>query len=320
MKSAIAAFISAAASVPEATLGDGALSLLITGDEEGVARDGTRAVVELLQHEGERIDHCLVEEPTSAARLGDMIKIGRRGSLNAWLTVEGVQGHVAYPDRAANPAPACWSGCCRRSTPTGWTRAIRSSSPRTWRSPRSRSAIRPRTSSRPAPAHGSTSASIPRIGADLIRWLEAECRRANAGFRGTVTVDPAISGEAFLTAPDDFVALCAAAIEQELSVTPVLSTTGGTSDARFIRDLCPVIEFGLVGNHHAPGRRAGSGRGRHRHSRASLIAGSSRGLFRRDRIERARRRAGWAGLAARRPHGRAAADPLPIGLGRGLRA
>jgi succinyl-diaminopimelate desuccinylase len=84
-------------------------------------------------------------------------------------------------------------------------------------------------------------------GTDLVRWLEAECRRANAGFRGSVSLDAAISGEAFLTPPDPFVALCASAIEAELAVRPVLSTTGGTSDARFIRDLCPVIEFGLVG-------------------------------------------------------------------------
>jgi succinyl-diaminopimelate desuccinylase len=247
MKSAIAAFISAAASVPEATLGDGALSLLITGDEEGVARDGTRAVVELLQREGERIDHCLVGEPTSAARLGDMIKIGRRGSLNAWLTVEGVQGHVAYPDRAANPAPVLvrlLQALDAHRLDEGYPEfqpsnleitEIEIGNPAQNIIP---ARARARINIRFNPAHR---------GADLIRWLEAECRRANAGFRGTVTVDPAISGEAFLTAPDDFVALCAAAIEQELSVTPVLSTTGGTSDARFIRDLCPVIEFGLVG-------------------------------------------------------------------------
>ena len=105
MKSAIAAFAAAASAVIARGEPKGSLSLLITGDEEGVAIDGTVKVVEALMAEGERIDHCLVGEPTSAAVLGDMIKVGRRGSLNAWITVEGRQGHVAYPHRAANPIP-----------------------------------------------------------------------------------------------------------------------------------------------------------------------------------------------------------------------
>jgi succinyl-diaminopimelate desuccinylase len=102
MKGAIAAFIAA---IPPTAGPTGSLSLLITGDEEGLAVDGTRRVVETLMAEGERIDHCLVGEPSSSAKLGDMIKVGRRGNVNAWITVEGTQGHVAYPDRAANPAP-----------------------------------------------------------------------------------------------------------------------------------------------------------------------------------------------------------------------
>src|SRR5690606_15454288 len=102
MKSAIAAFIAAVAATPDPP---GSLSLLITGDEEGVATDGTKKVVEALAAEGEVIDHCVVGEPTSAETFGDMVKIGRRGSINAWITVEGKQGHVAYPHRAANPIP-----------------------------------------------------------------------------------------------------------------------------------------------------------------------------------------------------------------------
>ncbi len=244
MKSAIAAFIAA---IPATLPGDGALSLLITGDEEGQARDGTRAVVEWLKARGERIDHCLVGEPTSAAQLGDMIKIGRRGSLNAWLTVEGVQGHVAYPDRAANPAPVLVrllqaldahrldEGHPEFQPSNLEITEIEIGNPAQNIIP---ARARARINIRFNPAHK---------GADLVRWLEQEARRANAGFRGTVSVDAAISGEAFLTAPDPFVALCAGAIEGALGVRPVLSTTGGTSDARFIRDLCPVIEFGLVG-------------------------------------------------------------------------
>ena len=247
MKSAIAAFISALAEIPQPLASDGAVSLLITGDEEGQARDGTRAVVEWLRAKGERIDHCLVGEPTSAAQLGDMIKIGRRGSLNAWLTVEGVQGHVAYPDRAANPAPVLvrlLQALDAHRLDEGYPEfqpsnleitEIEIGNPAQNIIP---ARARARINIRFNPAH---------TGADLVRWLEAECRRANAGFRGSVSVDPSISGEAFLTPPDPFVALCAQAIEGELGVQPVLSTTGGTSDARFIRDLCPVIEFGLVG-------------------------------------------------------------------------
>ncbi len=247
MKSAIAAFISALAEIPQPLASDGAVSLLITGDEEGQARDGTRAVVEWLRAKGERIDHCLVGEPTSAAQLGDMIKIGRRGSLNAWLTVEGVQGHVAYPDRAANPAPVLvrlLQALDAHRLDEGYPEfqpsnleitEIEIGNPAQNIIP---ARARARINIRFNPAHK---------GADLVRWLEAECRRANAGFRGSVSVDPSISGEAFLTPPDRFVALCAQAIEGELGVRPVLSTTGGTSDARFIRDLCPVIEFGLVG-------------------------------------------------------------------------
>ena len=105
MKGAVAAFVAAAAQALEGGVVTGSISLLITGDEEGPGLDGTCKVVERLQAEGERIDHCLVGEPTSSAELGDMVKVGRRGSLNAVVTIHGVQGHVAYPDRAANPVP-----------------------------------------------------------------------------------------------------------------------------------------------------------------------------------------------------------------------
>jgi len=247
MKSAIAAFICAIAAAPDPMPADGALSLLITGDEEGQAVDGTRAVVAWLKAQGERIDHCLVGEPTSAAQLGDMIKIGRRGSLNAWLTVEGVQGHVAYPDRAANPAPVLvrlLQALDAHRLDEGYPEfqpsnleitEIEIGNPAQNIIP---ARARARINIRFNPGHR---------GADLVQWLEAQCRHANAGFRGMVSLDATISGEAFLTPPGPFVALCATAIEAELGVRPVLSTTGGTSDARFIRDLCPVIEFGLVG-------------------------------------------------------------------------
>ena len=247
MKSAIAAYIAATADAIDAGEANGSLSFLITGDEEGQARDGTRAVVAQLIAEGERIDHCLVGEPTSSARLGDMIKVGRRGSLNAWITVEGVQGHVAYPDRAANPAPILTRLLTRLDAhllDEGYSQfqpsnleitEIEIGNPAQNIIP---ARARARLNIRFNPAH---------TGASLIEWLEAECRTAAQGFKGEVMLDPAISGEAFLTEPDGFVEACIAAIRAETGETAALSTTGGTSDARFIRDLCPVIEFGLVG-------------------------------------------------------------------------
>ncbi len=247
MKSAIAAYIAATAQVLAAGSVNGSISLLITGDEEGQARDGTRAVVEWLKDRGERIDHCLVGEPTSAAKLGDMIKIGRRGSLNAWITVEGVQGHVAYPDRAANPAPVLVRLLAELDADPldhGYPEfqpsnleitEIEIGNPAQNVIP---ARARARINIRFNPGHR---------GSALIARLEAACVRAQATFKGRVTLDPAISGEAFLTAPDAFVQGCVEAVSTELGVTPQLSTTGGTSDARFIRDLCPVIEFGLVG-------------------------------------------------------------------------
>jgi len=247
MKSAIAAFIAAADAALAAGEVAGALSLLITGDEEGIATHGTRAVVEALMAEGERIDHCVVGEPSSAAQLGDMIKIGRRGSLNAYLTVEGVQGHVAYPQRAANPVPvliALLAALQARRLDDGYAgfqpsnlevTTIDVGNPATNVIP---AVAKARLNIRFNPAHS---------GASLGAWIEAEAARAGEGFAGKVGVRIEISGEAFLTEPGPFVELVAKAAAEVTGVTPELSTTGGTSDARFIRDLCPVVELGLVG-------------------------------------------------------------------------
>ena len=154
MKSAIAAFIAAAAAAIAAGETTGSLSLLITGDEEGDATHGTRAVVEALRAEGERIDHCVVGEPTSAAELGDMIKVGRRGSLNAEITVEGVQGHVAYPDRARQSRAGAGAAAGDAAGSAAGRGLSASSSRRTSKSPPSTSATRPPTSSRPRPRRG----------------------------------------------------------------------------------------------------------------------------------------------------------------------
>ena len=257
MKSAIAAFIAAAAEVLDAGEPAGSLSLLITGDEEGIAIDGTKAVVAALAAEGEVIDHCVVGEPTSSAVMGDMIKIGRRGSINATITVEGKQGHVAYPQRAANPVPVLigyLAAVQARALDDGYlgfqpsnleVTTIDVGNPATNVIPGTATA---RLNIRFNPSH---------TGADLAAWLTGEGERAGAGFAGKVTVATHISGEAFLTEPGPFTQVVAGAVEAVTGVAPELSTTGGTSDARFIRALCPVVEFGLVGTTmHAVDERA----------------------------------------------------------------
>jgi succinyl-diaminopimelate desuccinylase len=245
MKSAIAAFVAAVAKVPEHA---GSISFLITGDEEGVAEDGTVKVVEALAAEGEIIDHCIVGEPTSANLLGDMVKIGRRGSINAWIAVDGKQGHVAYPHRAANPIPVMVDILSRlqaRVLDEGYTgfqpsnlevTTVDVGNPATNVIPASAKA---RVNIRFNPAHK---------GHELASWIEQECREAAEGFSGRVEVLCKISGEAFLTAPGDFTDVIVAAVGDATGRVPELSTTGGTSDARFIRALCPVVEFGLVGS------------------------------------------------------------------------
>jgi len=247
MKSAIAAFVTATAAVLDRGAPKGSISLLITGDEEGDAVDGTRAVVDALAAEGEAIDHCIVGEPTSSAALGDMIKIGRRGSVNAYATVTGVQGHVAYPHRSANPVPpliAFLHAVQSRVLDEGSDAFQRSNlevttidvgNPATNVIP---AMAKARLNIRFNPAH---------TGASLGDWLQAEAAKAAEGFPGTFELDVRISGEAFLTEPGPFTEVVAGAVEAVSGVKPELSTTGGTSDARFIRALCPVVEFGLVG-------------------------------------------------------------------------
>jgi succinyl-diaminopimelate desuccinylase len=245
MKGAIAAFIAAVASLESPVAGS--LSLLITGDEEGEAEDGTRAVIAALADEGEAIDHCLVGEPTSTQRLGDMIKIGRRGSVNARITVEGIQGHVAYPERAANPAPVLV-----RFLAAVEARQLDNGHPGF---PPSNLEITSIDIGNPAsnviPAKATARLNIrfnpAHRGLELAAWLEEEARTAGQGFAGQVDVAVKISGEAFLTEPGPFTEVVAASVEAVSGVAPELSTTGGTSDARFIRALCPVVEFGLVG-------------------------------------------------------------------------
>ncbi len=244
MKGSIAAFVAAVAQVGETS---GSLSFLITGDEEGVALDGTRKVVEALQAEGEIIDHCIVGEPSSAERLGDMIKIGRRGSVNSWITVSGKQGHVAYPHRAANPIPVLVDILSRlqaRVLDDGYEGFQPSNLEVT-------TVDVGNTATNIIPAEAKARINIrfnpAHRGAELQAWIEGQAAEAGAGFAGRVEVTTLISGEAFLTRRGEFTDVVAEAIRETTGEEPDLSTTGGTSDARFIRDLCPVLEFGLVG-------------------------------------------------------------------------
>ncbi len=247
MKSAIAAFAAATAEAIAAGTVTGSISFLITGDEEGVATHGTRMVVDALQVEDETIDHCIVGEPSSSETFGDMIKVGRRGSINAAITVEGVQGHVAYPHRAANPVPVLLRLLLRlqeRRLDKGYPEFQPSNLEVTWIDV-------PNTATNVIPGVARARLNIRfnpnHTGQALADWIAAEAAKAGEGFAGTVAVKPAISGEAFLTERGTFTDLVAAAVADITGAAPELSTSGGTSDARFIRALCPVIEVGLVG-------------------------------------------------------------------------
>jgi len=250
MKGAIAAFVAAAS---RADVQSGSLSLLITGDEEGVAHDGTGKVVRALLAEGERVDHCILGEPTSAARFGDQVKIGRRGSLNAVITVEGRQGHVAYPHKAANPIPVLIRLLARlqdRVLDTGFGEG-------TSAFPASNLEVTTIDVGNPThnliPAKASARVNIrfnPHHDIDSLNaWMAGECEAVvlDQGFTGTVSFDPIPTGNAFFTEPGAFVSVVTGAVEDVTGQAPALTTTGGISDARFIKDLCPVVEFGLVG-------------------------------------------------------------------------
>lgn len=236
MKGAVAAMIAAVRAIPADA---GTLSLIITGDEEGPARYGTLALIDQMRELGEIPDFCLVGEPTSVHRLGDMMKIGRRGSVNIWLDVPGREGHVAYPHLADNPAPRLVALLAELD-------ALVLDEGTDWFQP-SNLEITDIAIGNPAtnviPPHASARISI-RFN-DLHTGEGLAARVADIAARHGATARAVISGEAFLTEPGDFSALVAAAIAAETGVAPEASTSGGTSDARFLKALCPVIEFGL---------------------------------------------------------------------------
>ena len=247
MKGSIAAWTAAVSRVLAKGEVTGSLSFLITGDEEGKAIHGTGPVVGALMAEGETIDHVVLGEPTSAARLGDQLKIGRRGSLNAWITVEGVQGHVAYPHQAANPIPVLI-----RLLAEIQAHILDQGHPRFPASNLEVTTIdvgNPVTNVIPAKATARLNIRFNPLhdGDSLIVWLEGACAKAAMGFDATVSLEPILTGNAFITEPGPFVDVLAAAVKSVTGEAPILSTTGGISDARFLRKLCPVVELGLVG-------------------------------------------------------------------------
>ncbi|HEX8668965.1 MAG TPA: succinyl-diaminopimelate desuccinylase [Allosphingosinicella sp.] len=238
MKGGIAAFVAACAEVPEHA---GTVSLLITGDEEGPAVHGTRAIMAWLAERGIRPDMILIGEPTSESRLGDVAKIGRRGTVNMWITVPGTQGHVAYPHRADNPVPKLARAIAALeaihlddgtdafqpsnleftavATPTHATNII------------------------PGAATAQLNIRFNNLhsGEDLVALVRRTVEEAATG----ATVEAKISGEAFLTPPGPLYELVTRAVREETGIAPTLSTSGGTSDGRFLIALCPVVDFGL---------------------------------------------------------------------------
>jgi succinyl-diaminopimelate desuccinylase len=238
MKSAIAAFVAAISRVEQS---GGTVSLLITGDEEGYATYGTPRIIDWLNERQIRPDMILIGEPTSVDRLGDTVKIGRRGSVNMWIEVPGVQGHVAYPDRATNPIPelarvvAALSAVhlddgTRQFPPSNLEFTAIST---------------PTSASNVIPGSATAQLNIRfnnlQRGADLVKMVEKITAREAPGSE----VRARISGEAFLTPPGQLYDVIVEAIEEETGAKPELSTSGGTSDGRFLIQLCPVVDFGL---------------------------------------------------------------------------
>ncbi len=247
MKSGVAAFAAAAMDFVRDTPPDGAIILAITGDEEGDAIDGTTALLDYMTEAGEQMSACLVGEPTCPNTMGEMMKIGRRGSMTAWFTVTGVQGHSAYPHRAKNPLPAMarlMHQLASHELDQG-TDHFDASTLAVVTIDTGNAA----TNVIPAQCSGAVNIRFNDLhsGASLSEWLQAEADAVAEAYGVEIDTRIKISGESFLTPPGPLSDLIAKAVEAETGVRPEMSTTGGTSDARFVKNHCPVVEFGLVG-------------------------------------------------------------------------
>jgi succinyl-diaminopimelate desuccinylase len=244
MKSAIAAFVVAAARTP---VTKGSVSLLITGDEEGVAVNGTVKLLEWLKTRGERIDHCVVGEPTSVGHAGDTLKIGRRGSINFKVTVAGTQGHVGYPQKAKNPIPVLAELVTQFAShkldkgnehfdpsTLAFTTVDVGNDATNVIPGEARAAFNIRFNDRHTPD-------------SLINWVKDRAARIAQESGCRIDITSQTSGVSFLTAPGKFTQLVSDTVASVTGQSPFFSTSGGTSDARFIKDICPVVELGLAG-------------------------------------------------------------------------
>ncbi|RZI45366.1 succinyl-diaminopimelate desuccinylase [Candidatus Finniella inopinata] len=248
MKGAIAAFISAVADVIQNHQPGCSFSLLLTSDEEGPATFGTKKVIEWLKGRGEIIDACLVGEPTNPQIFGEMVKIGRRGSLNTKVTVTGKQGHVAYPHFAVNPIPALLGylmQLLQKPLDEGTDHFMASNLEVT-----SVDVGNPVTNVIPnqASARFNIRFNSLHTGQRLVDYLQAVKEMVSKTFSPQLqwTLEPVISGESFMSNHQGLQQAVVKAIETVTGLTPKLDTSGGTSDARFLKDICPVIEFGLI--------------------------------------------------------------------------
>ena len=247
MKSAIAAFVASADRVLAKDAPKGSISLLITGDEEGLAVNGTKKMLEWMRAHGERIDHCVVGEPGSTAHAADTIKHGRRGSMNFRVTVTGMQGHSAYPQNALNPLPTM-ARLVTSLSETPLDSGTDHFEPSTLQFT-SIDVGNAATNVIPAVAHGRFNIRFNDLHTqETLRNLVDErlVKACGNRIRARIVWEPSNSN-VFVTKPGPFTDLAVAAIEQVTGRKPELSTSGGTSDARFISSYCPVIEFGLVG-------------------------------------------------------------------------
>jgi succinyl-diaminopimelate desuccinylase len=236
MKGSIASMVAAVADIPAQA---GTISFIITGDEEGPARYGTIPLIALIRELDVAPDLCLVGEPTSVHRLGDMVKIGRRGSVNMWISCKGAQGHVAYPHLADNPIPRLIALLAELD-------AVVLDGGTDWFQPSNLEVTdlevgNPATNVIPAEAKARISIRFNdrHTGAELVAMVEEIAHRHKGEVRAV------ISGESFITLPGAYSAMIAEAVKAETGLDPELSTSGGTSDARFLRAVCPVVEFGL---------------------------------------------------------------------------
>ena len=247
MKSSIAAFVSAVSKYISENKPNGSISLLITGDEEGVAINGTKKVVDYLKKKKEKIDFCIVGEPTNPSKLGEMIKIGRRGSMNGKLTINGVQGHVAYPHRAKNPVTTLIKifNEFKKIKLDGGTKDFQPSNLEITRINIDNNAdnVIPASASGTFNVRFNNKHSSNSIKTKLNKIIKKITSKDKVKFE----MNYRVSGEAFLSKPNSTTYMVRDVIKKITKINPKLSTTGGTSDARFIRKISPCLEFGLVG-------------------------------------------------------------------------